>query len=177
MIDYELIQFACPPHVGAEWFIKTAQLAGFGPGFAHSAYEPFPPSRSSGTILRVSLVRNPADWLVEYFDNWCLATNHVGPLARLPKVDWEGFLCSYLQEHQGYIGRMYQGYESDTVLRIEDMPWALLELLRSLGIGEEYLNLVRRRRAPACPVRQWDLGLRKRVLEAERETCNAYDYF
>ena len=53
-INYQIFEFAAPPSTAVDWFIKSVQLCGFGPGFGEHAYAPFPEKRESQNTVRIS---------------------------------------------------------------------------------------------------------------------------
>lgn len=181
-INYRLFEFACPPRTGTCWFLKASQLAGLGTGFGRQARVPFA-KENDGSVLQVSLVRNPCDWLRSC---WCGVTTgridrrRLGFVAGLDFGSFDGFVRSYLEgQRPGAVGRLYDGYEADVRLRIEDMPWACIELFDSLGVPGELRYLIKRLKPqrvsanpPAC-----SNDLRRRILESEKELCRDCDYF
>ncbi len=181
MIRYSCFQFATPPLTGGSWFVRAAQLAGLGLAWPIHAVEPFSES-NDGTTLRVSLARHPLDWLEQCYD----AMKHNGVkrprLRRFTelRLDSPGdFLRDYLDKLPGSISELYDEYRADTVLRIEDMPWALTELLEGLGIDPVLRDNATRM---AVPTGEWknaevDPGLRRSLMNAERKISDAYDYF
>ncbi len=180
MIPYGTWQFACPPGVGEEWFLRAAQLAGHGPGFAHQAHVRWDvddPDR-----YRVSLVCNPFAWLPRLF-HCPPATNHAGRVSSLPRGDtFQRFADAYLRMCPGELTRLALAYSADSVLRIEDCPDAAVELLRSLGSDGRLLEGPWFR-LPAAE--GWDRfraawGGDARMVEfrrAERELFDRYDYW
>ena len=183
MINYQLFHFAAPPRTGVSWVIKAAQLIGLGPAFAHQAHMPFPPKERNGPdSYRVSLVRHPCTWLascysaIRYGD---LTTNHVAAYTRLDLGTFDQFVRSYLVTMPGGVGQLYDTYEAECSMRIEDMPDAFLELADSFGVPKEMsakCRLLGKQNMTASPP-VWDKGLWKRVMEAERDTVESYDYF
>jgi hypothetical protein len=177
MIDYGSFQFASAPLTGEAWFIRAAQLAGFGPGFLHHANGPFP--REPSKVLRVSLVRHPCDLLG---DLWATGYdgNHLGKLGCLPRGGtFDRFIDRYLQEMPGTVGDLYRTYEADSVLSYADLPWAFIELVQSLGVSKELLGNsffgCRPNLADYGP--DWPRSLRREVCEAERWVLDTYDYW
>ncbi len=180
MIRYPIFDFAAPPRTGVSWFLAAAQLAGLGPGFRHGAHVPFSGSVRRG--FRVSLVRHPCDWLAS-----CYAVRASrGPSSNgmafancLDLGSFDEFVRSYLRKRPGAVGRLYNEYEADARLRIEDVPWSFIELMESFGIikemREKCVKLGRRSATPDWNPR-WDGGMRRAVLGAERETCDAHEY-
>ena len=179
MIEYNLFQFAAPPSTGVAWFVQTAQLAGMGPGFGHHAHVPFP-TRNKGRRLRVSLVRRPCDWLASVYRTVKRdgpRSNHIGLFHSLDYDNFDAFIRSYLSRIPGEVGRLYNRYEADTYLRIEDMPGAFIELMESLEVN--FLLMENCWRVPKIidTLVEWNPNLRRLVRETEKETYDAYDYY
>lgn len=178
MIDYTLFDFAAPPLAGADWFIKAAQLCGLGPGFCHAAHDPFPERRSMNK-LRISLVRNPWDWLVSVF--LCLnhqagLSNYIAPISTLDHGSLDSFVWDYLCHHAGCVGKIFDQYRADFSMRVEDLPGAFITLAPSLGIPKSLYN-----RVSNLPVEQshyrTNPEIRSMVLDAERSFAERYDYW
>jgi len=177
MIQYNLFTFACPPHTAADWFIKASQSIGLGPGFRHHAYEQF--QGTAHSQLRVSLVRHPCSWLGECWLSLRkneVESNHTGYFSMLPKDTFHQFVQGYLAKDPGSISRLYNRYEADTCIRVEDLPWAFLELAESLGVPEVMLSKARRLVPPVQAVQLPD-HLHRQVIDAEREVVESYDYW
>ena len=133
------------------------------------------------SALRVSLVRHPCDWLASCWSalrDGSRDVNHVGMFSRLAGGTFDEWIRNYLNLMPGAVGDLYAKYRADSYLRLEDMPWALVELLEALGVPEVFRGLVaglpRRNRSASTP--RWDPSLRRRVLEAERKTLEDFDY-
>lgn len=177
MIVYDGFSFATAPRTGATWFIRAAQLAGFGPGFHSHAVTPFP--EENNKQIRVSLVRNPWQWL-RSFHSHDVACNHVGKLGTIDKkLPFDRYVQFYLNHYAGAIGRLLLGYKADSFIKCEDLPDAFVELARSLGVSPAFLN------NPFFHVLPWpditagffaDPALRHRVMSAEAELCEMADY-
>jgi hypothetical protein len=90
--------------------------------------------------------------------------------------NFEQFVDLLLLASPGAIGRLFSRYKADSVLRLEDMPWALMETAGALGLSEDAAAqcvTVEKIPEPALSsVRQKDL-----VVESERELCSRYDYW
>lgn len=184
MIRYDgCFDFSCPPRTGTAWVLGACQLAGLGPGFRHQAHVPFP-VREHHDTLRVTLVRHPCDWLASCYaviKRGSMDTNHLGAFEGLGRSCFDDFVRAYCYNMEGGIGKLFHIYiqGADSCLRIEDMPWALLELLESCGVPEDarkrFATLGKQNVSPSLPT--WDNKLRKRVLEAEGEIVEHFDYY
>ncbi len=175
MIDYKLFSFSCPPGVGGEWFVEAAELCGLGKVEIKQAYDPF--NGNQPNQLKVSLIRNPCTWILDCYDRLRCDDGDVKLLMGLDAnqpIDF--FIDEYIRKTPGALGRIANRYEADTVLRIEDMPWAFVELIdlldvpkimrdRVIGLGKPK-NLYSFRSQHA-----------KMVANMERELMERYEYF
>jgi len=139
----------------------------------------FPEDRN-GELLRVSMIRNPYDWLVssyEYFKKHKVETHlneSLSEFRTLSMTSPEDFVYSYLQNIPGEISKLFLSYQADSYMRIEDMPWAMLEFLEMIGVP-------RPNRFPPTTVFQLaptiNDTLRRRLIKTEEEICDAFDYY
>ncbi len=179
MIRYEGFCFACPPRTGTGWLVKAAQLAGLGPGFRKHAHAVF--NGTEDGVLRVSLVRDPRDWLQSCYTSIVKKepdSKLLGRFNSLPRDSFDEWIEAYLDDPELSVTGMFDSYQADTVMRIEDQPWAFLELLESVGVDEEYRKI-----AKQCPPQNvsvelppWNLRLRDEVGEKESSIMEKYEY-
>lgn len=162
------------PGTGADWFNKSAVALGF---------SGFPIEIKDGIDLSVQVVRHPYSWLREifnkipthrYYSNSIL--NQVIHYAQLSLTPGE--LVQRVTEVPGLLTRMFDYAQADTILRVEDFPWAPVELFQSMGGTPEEIG-----RLP-----QFDLSVfkdynepsdqanRRLVVQAEQDFCERYDY-
>ena len=183
MIDYGLFRFASPPRTGTTWFRKACLACGLGDPGRTGVHEPHEDEPTS--ILRVSLVRHPADWLRSYWSSIHPGVIGVSAVDSFRHLGREGgfdrFVRECLQFAPGQVGLMVERYNADTVLRLEDMPWALIELLESLGVPESKsrrcLSLGPQNTSSSGLLPAWSAVLRRRVMAAEEELAERFDYF
>lgn len=182
MIDYGQFRYSGPPRCASTWCLKVFADAGLGVGSKAKVHIPPEPSQMA---LDVSTVRNPIDWLCSYWN--ALRGGHTGVLvvdflmspARRAQTVVQ-FLEFYLEEQPGAVGRIHRAYAADTVLRIEDFPWAMQEFLESVGIPSKWA-----RDAVSLPPQNVYNGeacgvgkrLRRRIVAAEAEFCETYEYW
>lgn len=162
MIDYGPFEFAAAKHVGADWFCLAMQCCGF-PRFTSRDARPSWPLSSSSPKLRVSLIRHPVAWLQDVFSadpEACCLEDHVLDHLPVPHM------------------AMVLAYPADSFLRFEDLPGAFLELARSVGVNE---GLLRHPLFSHVPLSDFPLPLsqevRARVVEANQEMCERFDYW
>lgn len=179
MINFKLFEFAAPPRTGSTWFIHAMAAAGLVTDHKNQVHVPFPDAEQ--TAIRVSLVRHPCTWLRSYYGEIHPSILHVDcvdTFRKLPSSSFDDFVRKYLRRMPGGVDRMYSGYRADTVLRMEDYPWNVIDLLESVGIPKEKrescLRLPIVNASGKLPY--WKPALRERVLEAERRLLDRYEY-
>jgi hypothetical protein len=127
--------------------------------------------------LRVTLVRNPLKWMEHCFD-YCQAVSQdeFEPFSLLPLHSFDAFIRAAVNNFPGSVTRLFDRYQADSVLRVEDLPWALEALLISCGAdNSEQVREV----APLIHTgtsNQIDEKLRNRFMESEWDTYERYDY-
>ncbi len=174
-IDYKLFSFACPPGVGGEWFLRAAELCGLGTAELKQAYSTF--NNDQPNQLKVSLIRNPCTWIVECYDQLRSNDGDAQLLTVLNDAQpIDSFVCEYVRRTAGALGRIASRYEADTVLRIEDMPWAFVELVDSLGVPKAMRDRVIGLSKPKN-LHSSRTYHGKMVANMERELMERYEYF
>lgn len=169
-VDYGILEFAAPRCCGAEWFDHAMWMAGVnGPRVEGKSNEPFQAEATARP--RVSTVCHPCLWVeLNYWFSLSEVQDQQIAHARLV-----GFLSDYFRTCRGDISRMFRSYEADAVMRLEDQPAAIIELLGSMGVKPPAL---RHLRGPSLPPRlEWKPEVRAAFLAAEKEVCERYDYF
>ncbi len=175
MIDYDLFGFACPPGVGGEWFLHAAELCGLGKAEIKQTYDPF--SGNQPNQLKVSLIRNPCTWILDCYNRLRCDDGDVKLLMGLnPNQPIDSFVNEYVQKVPGAFSKIASRYEADTVLRIEDMPWAFVELADLLDVPKHMRNRVIGLGKPTF-VKPLPRHLAKLVANMERELMERYEYF
>ena len=181
MIDYKLFEFAAPPCTHEDWYIRACQLVELGPGFthrAHAAWEIGQPRK----LIRVTLVRNPADWLLDFYYAIRERRSYInGIFEKLAILDFstlDHFFDSYLEKAQGSVGALYNRYGADIVHRAEDIPAAFIELLDTLGVSHAARQHLSNLHPPSkhetgYSIPEW---LKREIQKAEQEICDRYDY-
>ncbi len=182
MIVYSSFQFAAPPRTGTAWFIEAMRCIGFETYQVEQSQVPFDDNRQ--TPIRVSIVRHPVGWLYSYY--LALVSYPPRPLrsvflefAGLDFCSLDDFITGYVQTRSGAIGRVFAQYEADTVMKLQDMPWALMEFAKSLELAEDGIAKI----ADLKPINvsnklpRIDGSLRRLIMQAEEEFCKRYDYY
>ena len=183
MIDYGQFQFSSPPRTATTWFMRAAFVAGFGVGQKAAVHTPPP---TGGYSLMVSMARHPYDWLDSYYHEFkggFCGVAEVDALVLLVRksTSFERFLKLYVKYKTGFLGDLSRLYKADTVMRVEDLPWAAVELFQSLDVPAKRLQEI----AMTAPmnrrlVRYNDNGShgpwRRAVCEAEADYCERFEY-
>jgi hypothetical protein len=179
-IDYGSFEFAAPPSTGTSWILEECERVGLNPQSTTSVFDPFPLKESDK--LRVSLICHPCRWLRNIFDMlqrgvFPVTVDLFGFDMLTDFFEFSDFVQGYLKHIPGEVGKVFDDYKCDARMRLEDMPWALVELLESLGVPEGKLRLVTDPGKKFVTDRQWDEKLFQKVMEAESKLCLEYDYF
>ncbi len=173
MIDYGHFLFAAPPRTGTGWFARAAYLAGFDKEDHTQAHSPFVNGNPS---FRVSLVRHPCNYLSScYASQWGIFKF----VSFVHKESFNDFVRRYLLHHSKCIGQLFNQYTADTVMRLEDMPWAFIEFIGSLMPKKPRRDSISKleKMNVSSELPKWDPGLRRLVIEAEKEICDKYEYY
>jgi hypothetical protein len=149
------------------------------PGKAHVH---IPHNSKKQDKLRRVCIRHPCDWLASYW-----AAIHPGQIQVIPvdefariKTDhFDHFVRMYLSRMPGAIGRMFESYNGDSYIRIEDLPWNWTELLSALEVPEKLRDRCitlgpQNRNGRVLP--RWSPSLYRRVLDAEKEMIERYEF-
>ena len=180
MIDYGKFAFAAAPRTGTSWVRSAACAAGLG---EHPSTYVHIPTEPSPNRFSVSMVRHPCDWLLSYWHSLKGGVIGVKSVDMFAKCCWDStfdlFIRRYVAMMPGEVGRMFFSYQADSYLKTEDLPWAFDELLGMVGVSEALRTKARTlgpqnttNKIRAC----WHPSLRQRVLDAEREMIEHFDY-
>jgi len=172
MIRFNLFDFAAPPLTAIQWFNSTVINKGVIFEGSQNASALFPENDDSRKF-RVSLVSNPCAWLSSFYVSAKkVASPAVYPFIRFRLDCIDQFIQDYLQIIPGGVGDLFSMYKADSCLRVEDLPWALDELLTTLEVPHDNLYKPVPQQVNLIP-RQ----LHAKVIEAERDFCERYDYW
>jgi len=177
MIDFGLFHFGCAPFCDARWFSEMMLSIGhYGDGIPRDLETPF--LSAADPKLRVSLVKHPKKWLEACFDAITIgAVEDFAPFTELPIHSFDSFVRCYIKECPGSITTLFSKYEADTIMRVEDLPWGLVELLESFEIGEKRAHEITKiPRSSHSPGHKIDSNLHDRLLDADFSYCERYDY-
>ena len=181
MITYPQFTFASAPRTASTWFIQICADAGLGE--AHKANVHTPPAEFGKEKLSVTMCRHPYDWLVSYYlalqggaTGIAVVDSRFLSLARMSGTV-ERFVKLYLRRQSGEVGAMFDEYKANTVLRVEDLPWNVIELLSSIGKESDTAKWLPAQNAFTGIPPQPNRKLRQAVVAAEREFCERYEYY
>lgn len=179
MIDCDVFTYASPPRTATTW-IKHA-LAQVGLPASGRVHEPHDGPRSK---LRMTTVRHPAEWLRSYWAAIWPGQIQVDAVDDLHKAcrgtrTFDEFIRAYLASNWTVSG-MIGSYGADSVIRVEDLPWAFCEFLQSVGVscelGDRCLLIPTANAARNEQVPRWNPQLRARVVEKEQDAIELFDY-
>jgi hypothetical protein len=179
MIRYKDFDFAAPILTNVDWFMSSMQIAGLScEGSKTSALKPF--SMDVKKILRVSLVRHPYDWLLDYYrmlkgtHYWTATIPAIEKFISYRKDSFKIFIDEYVEKSPGVLSNFFSLYAADTCLRMEDFPWAIYELLESLG---KYGNKSYFPQKIGNSGLLYEADILHKIVESEKEFCEHYDYY
>lgn len=185
MIDCGVFTIATVPRTGTTWVLEILAALGYREYNKNEIHKPWT-MPSSG--LRLTIVRNPCDWLASYWANvypGCIGVPEVD-VFRISdtSLTFEAYVTEYLRTMPGGIGALFGKYRADSVVRLEDFPYCMAEFfcMVSPDWGRDYIvktcqglgpQGIRPRKKP-MPV--WTDYLRSSVMEAEKAFCLDYEY-
>lgn len=205
MITFDRFTFAGPPRTARHWFVKSAISNGFNRvgGLEEIASDPI--QQIEGKVS-VTLVRHPLTWLHSMFRKpltWRFFPNpHLNELthyislrgpAHLQNNPDEGFLklVRDMVIHKGLIKSLFDFYQADVALRVEDLPWGARMFFES--IVDAPLPIIEIPRTCADPLMPETVytrnhtadidridpnrSLRKIICKSEKEFCEKYNYY
>jgi hypothetical protein len=178
MIQFELFDLACPPRVGGAWALRAAERAEVLP-IGGDGLHGLPVAAS----YNIGIARHPFTWLQSYYaaGGPNFPGDSGGKLAELVKqsVSIHAFFRNYLLLAPGAVGKAFNAYRVDTILRMEDFPWAMFELLHAVGVSEQDAVEATRHLPPSNPgayATYIDKELKRKVVKAEKDFCERYEY-
>ncbi len=173
MIDYSLFHFSCPPRTGTSWILRAAELVGLKKKLWENEFVAHVPFDENGVRLyRVSLVRHPCDYLASRWTDASLG-------GRSSYGSFDSYIRRYLSGRCEAVSHVYARYKADSCMRIEDMPWAFMEFLQSIDVPPSLYRRCEKlgKQNVSGSLPQWDRKLRQRIVEMEKEVCEAYEYY
>ena len=178
--DFGLFQFASPPRTATTWIRQAAHEAGLQINRRTEVHFPHADDHSA---LRLTCVRNPCDWVRSYYDEIYpgkIEVNTVDDLCTDKELHSFDDFVRHLLMKPGSVSAMFESYKADVAIRVEDLPWAFVEFLESLGvpsvmagrcvrINPMNVQLDRKRSV-------WNPSLKTRFMASEIEFLERYEY-
>jgi len=186
-IDYSQFSYAAPPGTGVSWVTEACRVVGL-IGYGNGVSLPFPKERNKNK-LRISTVRHPCHWLRSVYDMKTMGGWISGPFLtlfvywpifdRLCTTTFDLFVRDYLHLARGQISKVFNSYRCDVRMRLEDMPWPLVQLFDSLGVPdcEQDKVVAMGKRIESLYKSTWNDLLFQQVMDSESELCAELDYF
>lgn len=184
MIKYDKFYFASPPRTGGTFFIKAASEVGLGDAQKSQLHVP-PPTPWEGRGFVISTVRHPYEFLCSYYlalkggatgvDCVDVFMDH----ART-SLDVDEFISKYLRYCPGEVGIIFDRYRANSVLRLEDFPWNVIEFFESIGVQHDEawkVNSITAQNTRKGHPHIVNKDLKKQVVAAEKDICERYEYY
>ena len=175
MINFGHFIYGAAPRTGVVWFVKACEASGL------AMIDDDPPKNAG--MATVTMIRHPYTWLVSYYLAYRGASDvspSVDQFAKYARMaaDSKRFIELVLKHQPDAVSQMFDSYKADIVMRLEDMPWALVQLLDSLedpridSAGAQYtlpINVMPR-------VHPRDRKQAAAVVAANADFCERYEY-
>lgn len=184
MIIFDEFAFCSAPRTGTTFFLKAMHAAGFGEHTKTGIHTVPLNNWEPGQQPIVSLVRHPYDWLVSYhqeLQGGKIGVDVVDFFAEIvtSSENVYNFIHRVANESPGAVGRLFDAYRSDIVLRIEDFPFCVAEFFETIGRGHAYEKITK---IPPQNARKGrphlvNKDLRRLVTKSENDLCERYEYF
>lgn len=189
MIDYGAFQFASPPRTSTTWIrhalLKTGHQIVDGNSFtAHGNF------LENYTTPRLSCARHPENWLKSIYvgleGGVVSGPKEVVDVCQLAKISdsFVGFVSSVV-EQPGLVGKAFAVYRATSVIKVEDLPYSLIAFLLLFGelspgtqsqiVTQGLLNKSKPKKR--MELLDLPLGLRRKLMAAEEEYCDRYEYY
>ena len=179
-----LFEFASPPRTATTWIRNAAVEAGLTELNRNHVHVPHERDGNGRNVIKVTCVRHPCEWLRSWYASiypGLIGVDAVDDLRwHVNYASFDAVVRQYLAMPAGWIGRMFNAYNADVVIRVEDLPWSFVEFLESLGVpvkmrerclSMQPMNVFKKQTKPS-----WNPSLRLRVEESEKEFIARYDY-
>ena len=179
-----LFEFASPPRTATTWIRSAAVSAGLTELNRNYVHIPHERNNNGRNVIKVTCVRHPCEWLRSWYASiypGLIGVDAVDDLRwHVNYASFDAVVRQYLAMPAGWIGRMFNAYNADVVIRVEDLPWSFVEFLESLGVpvkmrerclSMQPMNVFKKQTKPS-----WNPSLRLRVEESEKEFIARYDY-
>lgn len=177
------VALAAPCCVGGGWLLSFLHqtLGDYQDLDVHLDFD----SKIDIDTISVSIVRHPVAWLQSFFHRpiYYRQNEKLCELSRSIRI------CSsfsdalhWVSTQNGIIGRGFDTYSADCVLRYEDLPWAAVEFVDMVGGDVEQAKQIAKAFDAKPP---WDVApfntssdvLFQKVMKSEGAFCERYQYW
>lgn len=182
MITYEQFAVTGAPCTGAEWFLRGCDMLELKKTAGPRDRYYTPPSKDwSG--FSISFVRHPLLWLVDYFHQMQGKVIGVSLIdsfqedLRGCRDNFNLFVESALRRHPADVSKVFETYQTTTVMKYDDQPWAAVEFWQSL-VGDEH-PLLKMNGTSLEVFGGWldNREVRRDVIKHNRDFCLRYEYY
>ena len=182
MVEFPNFIFSCPPCCGADWFLQVARSVGLDSWHIGSIHTPC----SQPTKYYTSIVRHPYSWLKDFYFSsknsmiGAILDQNISEIVHYEK-EFPSFLRR-VSKTEDVVWNIFARHSATTVMRFEDMPYALIEFLDSIIEFEEKENS--EMSIPNPPnvgfsgilIDADEKELQSLVLKSEKRFCDSYNY-
>lgn len=178
-MEFSGFSYAAPPATGERWIFNCIKQI-YGTQDEFNLQEIITPCKFDAKTISLTSVRHPCEWLRVYYENFYKRKIFLGfplidELSIFPNLTWEEFITMYIDQYPGRITEIFNLYPSSSVMRFEDQPWVLIEILKTLGIPRKDYLFLRFANSPRNFV-QWEKALKRKMKDIEREVIECYGY-
>lgn len=180
-VYFEKFTFTAAPHTDAQWILDALRESAIFPHLGSLGTVSVPEEIDPLHGTRVTQICHPCTWLRGHWLAGCpkVGIDEVDVLATLNTATFAHFVNSYLDICKGAVGRVFDRYlkNADTVIKLEEQPRALGELLDTLGFRAEqfrHVGEIAVNKLPDTP--SWPRRLYSEVCEAEQDFRERYEY-
>jgi len=183
-MSFGLFQFASPPRTATNWIRQASVMCGLkeiDEGRVH-----IPHNANDKHSIKVMTVRHPCAWLASYYSTiypGLIGVDAVDAMRMIntPVLTFDEYIRAYLHRMPANtVGNIFDQYNADVYLRIEDLPWSFIELLESLGVPkklrERCLGLSEQNITKPERLQAWSPSLKARVREMEQDFISRFEY-
>ena len=177
-VNYGLFQFASPPRTATRWISEAAHMAGLrqiGSGDVHVPHSPDP------SIVKLTCIRDPIRWVESFYDEIYPGKIGVESVDSLHPEKYayslDDFIGSLIDRPRS-VTRMFETYNADVAIKVEELPWSFIEFLESVGVNRNKAEMCVGLRAMNFRRHRlvWQPLLKTKLILLEDEFVERYDY-
>jgi predicted Zn-dependent protease with MMP-like domain len=184
-----LVSFAAPPRCASTWMLNAFSACGERDGSERNSFAKHQRDTEPSRI-KITTVRNPFEWLVSFWQvvDGPTTINEVDAIFehKLKAANFPEFVEAIVEDERDLIPEMFDSYNGDIVLRVEDLPWAFDEMLTTFGVRgvedkwtdemDSRINVCPRKLKTVAAVDKKDVQ-RRALFDRHREFYERYEYF